>query len=148
MTVLELVQQFMLDANTKHLENRTLQSVGFVVYPDNGKTACNFLYAPRAIRTLDALRRFGVALRSFNKSLGGTHAGVVCSVPISSDGRPPVESVVIYVDQKLGGLHVWTATKVADSPLLFRDHGHAFPGTSVFPELFTAESYEPSGIEA
>lgn len=149
MTVNDLVQQFMLEADSRHMESRNAQSTGFVIYPQgDGKTGCNFIYAGRVIRTLDALRRFGVAVRDMVKHYKGTHAGIMCDVPISLNGAQHQDSVVIYVDQKYGGLRVWTATKSPGSHLLFQDHGNAFPGTSLFPELFTAESYGPAETEA
>lgn len=143
MTVLELVQTFMLEANDHHVHGRNVQSFGFVVFPeDEGKTGCSFLHAGRPIQTPDALRRFSVALRALNKRLNGNVAGIVCNLSISLDKAEPKRSVLIYTDQKFGGVRVWVAPQVSGD-LIFRDMGNAYPGTSLLPELFTPDAYGP-----
>lgn len=143
LTVLEVVQQLMLEANVNHVSGRNVQSLGFVVFPDtDGKTGCSFVTAGRVVRTPDALRRFSVAVRALNKRLSGTVAGIVCSLDVKLDGADPVPSVLIYTDQKFGGVRVWVAPMKA-GPLVFRDMGTAYPGTTLLPELFTPEAYGP-----
>lgn len=145
MTVSELIQKFMLEANEHHVEGRHVQSFGFVVFPEgSGKTGCSFLHAGRPVKTPEALRRFAVAVRALTKNIDGSVAGIVCDLAVSLEGATPSPSILIYVDQKFGGLRVWIAPKV-EGALVFRDMGDAHPGTNhLLPQLFSPESYGPA----
>lgn len=148
MTVSEMIQSFMLEANESHLNGNNTMSFGFIVFPEgSSKTGCSFLHAGRPVRTPAALRRFAVAMRALVKSADASVAGILCDLAVSFGGSEPRPSTLIYVDQKFGGLRVWVAPK-AEGALVFRDMGNAHPGTDLLPQLFTADSYGPVGAEA
>lgn len=150
-TVESLIQRLMLEADAAHLTGRGVKSSGFVVFQENGeepKTGCAFLYPSRSVRTLEALRRFSASVRTLVKSKSATCAGVVCDLPIALDSPPPVQSVVIYLDQQFSGMRVYIAPQLPGDHLVFRDLGVAHPSTNFFPPLFGADFYGPALTEA
>jgi hypothetical protein len=156
-TVEELLQQLMQGADKNYREQVKMLGTGFVVgtkkitkeaEPEGEpRTSCGIINAAHPIDSLDDLRRFAVAVRAGVKMSDGTVAGILCELDIALNDGPPARSVVLYMDQKYGGMRIYVAPKSGEH-LLFRDLGVAHPTTSFLPSLIPVESYGPAISDA
>lgn len=158
-TVEELLQQLMQGADKNYRDRVDMRGMGFIIgtkkftkVPDppveeEPRTSCGIINASQPIDSLDDLRRFAVAVRAGVKMSDGTVAGILCELDISLNGAPPEKSIVLYMDQKYGGMRVYVAPKSGEH-LLFRDLGVAHPATSFLPSLIPVELYGPTIADA
>jgi len=156
-TVEELLQQLMQGADKNYREQVKMLGTGFVVgtkkmtatedSSEEPRSSCGIINAANPIDSLDDLRRFAVAVRAGVKLSEGTVAGILCELDIALNDAPPERSVVLYMDQKYGGMRVYIAPKTGEH-LLFRDLGVAHPATSFLPSLIPVEVYGPTISDA
>lgn len=154
-SVENLLSQLMQQANHNYKEKQKLCGSGFVlgnspVPASVGGTdgrALSVIHASRPVESLEDLRRFSTTVTALVQTLEATLAAVVVELPVavvdhSEQAAAPIPSVIIYLDQKYGGLHVWVAPKEGED-LVFRDLGNAHPSTNFLPNLIPAEVYGP-----
>lgn len=155
-SVEELLTQFMHGADENYRQKIKMLGTGFVVATKSivpkkeGNTvgpSCGIISASQPVHSLDDLRRFAVAIRAAVRLSEATAAGVLCELVIKLDDADPQEMVVLYLDQKYGGLRVYLAPKVGEH-LVFRNMGDAHPSVTFLPTLIPTEAYGPSSAEA
>jgi hypothetical protein len=111
------------------------------------KAVLNIVHATPPVDTLEGLRRFSTAIGAVVRIVDAHVAAAVIELPVAvldaaDQVAQPVPSIIIYVDQKFGGLRVWVAPKEGEN-LIFRDLGNAHPATNFLPHLIPAEAYGP-----
>jgi len=151
----DLLKQIMQQANEGYRMNAKLWGQGFIVgkHPAMpGEKAVIVVNSHKQIDTLDDLRNFTRAVHSAVRMTSAEVAAVVVELPIAviesaEEAAFPLPSVVLYVDQKFGGIRLWIAPKMGDS-LVFRDFGNAHPATNFLPHLIPTEAYGPVAAEA
>jgi hypothetical protein len=156
-TIEGLVSQFMRGADDNYRQKIKMHGVGFVVGPrplnaaepaeEQMQNRCNLMQAAIPIDTLESLRRFAGSVRMAVKMSDGFVAGVLCELSIKLDDAPPCDNVVLYIDQKYGGMRVYVAPKIGEH-LVFRDLGVAHPAANFLPTLIPTEAYGPTVVEA
>lgn len=141
----ELLPHLMQSADINYQQKLKLTGTGFVA---GGRLPAPVLLAPpRAVDTLEGLNRFAIAVRELVKNMGAEVAGMLCELSVSIDKSPPEPSVVLYVDQKFGGVRVFVAPKQGEH-LVFRDLGVARPWANFLPALIPIEAYGSFVAEA
>lgn len=144
-----LLQQLMQNANRMYITEGAVRGMGFVVgaVPGTEVKRCAIIYPEESVGTPDGLNRFAVRLRRAVQSMKALEAGVMCTMEAAIDGGPREMSVVLYADQKFGGMRLLVAP-LRGAELVFRDMGIAHPVISFLPALFTADAYPTAVSEA
>jgi hypothetical protein len=144
-TLPNLLKQVTESAQEQHRNKEPVKAYGFVVgmHPSSGKKGAGIVYPAGGVHTLEDLERFAERLHPLVRRMEATVAGVICTLEVSVDGSPPRPTVMLYADQKLGGMRVLLAP-LGGEDLVFQDFGTAHPLTNFFPQLFTPEHYPPT----
>lgn len=156
-----LLSQLMRGADVSYQSKQKLRGSGYILGdrpptlepPDvEKKRSLTVVHASETVETLEDLRRFSASINGMVRILNAEVAAVIVELSIAIIDPPAktaaaVPSVIIYVDQKFGGVRMWVAPKEGEH-LVFRDLGNAHPSTSFLPHLIPAEAYGPAMAEA